>query len=126
MTAIHVTKFKGSQGSWEAEVTYSDGSEEVLACVHKHYFKRGDAGYYYSDPWTPELLQSAKFAKHVELIRSKGRVILTTDGIDERKRGRGEGVFKRTGYVGVYPISDLVIDNEGMHFRFVGSPIRPR
>ncbi len=30
MTAVHVTKFNGSQGNWEAEVTYSDGSKEVL------------------------------------------------------------------------------------------------
>ena len=124
MTAIHVTKFKGSQGSWEAELTYSDGSKEVLPCVHKHYFKRDAAGFCYDDPWTPELRQTAKFAKQVELVRAKGRVILTTDDIDESK-GRGEGFFKRTGYVAVYPISDFVTDGEGMRFRF-GSPIRPR
>jgi hypothetical protein len=37
---MHVTKFKGSQGSWEAEVTYSDGSREILACVHKQETRR--------------------------------------------------------------------------------------
>lgn len=123
MTAIHVTKFKGSQGSWDAEVTFSDGSKEVLPCVHKHFFKRDAAGFYYEDPWTPELRRGSKFAKQVELMRSKGRVILTTDDLDESK-GRGEGCFKRTGYVAVYPISDLLIDDAGMHFRF-GNPIRP-
>jgi hypothetical protein len=122
---MNVTKFKGSQGSWEAEVTYSDGSKEVLPCVHKHYFKRdADGFFHYEDPWTEELRQSKKFAKQVELMRSKGRVILTTDDFDESK-GRNEGCFKRTGYVAVYPISDFVIDDTGMHFRF-GIPIRPR
>lgn len=126
MTAIHVSKFKGSQGSWEAEVTYSDGSSEALACVHKRFFKRDAAGfyYYYDDPCTLPLRESAKFAKHVELIRSKGRVILTTHDVTESK-GRGEGFFKRTGYVAVYPISDFVLDDDGMRFRF-GTPIRPR
>jgi hypothetical protein len=113
-----------SQGSWEAEVTYSDGSREILACVHKHWFKRDAGGFYYEDPWTPELRQTAKFATHVEMIRSKGRVILTTDEINQSKR-RGEGFFKRTGYIGVYPISDFVVDDESTRFRF-GSPIRPR
>jgi hypothetical protein len=68
--------------------------------------------------------QTKKFAKQVELMRSKGRVILTNDDIDE-SRGRGKGFFTRTGYVAVYPISDFVIDDAGMHFRF-GTPIRPR
>ena len=95
-----------------------------MACVHKHWFKRDADGFYYDDPWTPELRQTAKFAKHVELMRSKGRVILTTDDIN-KSTGRGEGFFKRTGYVGVYPISDLAINDDGMRFRF-GNPIRPR
>jgi hypothetical protein len=126
MTAVHVTKFKGSQGSWEAEVTYSDGSKEVLACVHKHYFKRDALGFYYHDPHLaiPEHVRSTKFTKQIELIRSKGRVILTTDDVNESKM-LDPGFFKRTGYVAVYPISDFVIDDEGMHFRF-GNPIRPR
>ena len=84
-----------------SEVSYSDGTKEVLACVHKHYFKRDADGYYYEDPWTPEHRQTTKFAKHIELIRSKGRVILTTDDFNQSK-GRGEGCFKRTGYVAVY------------------------
>jgi hypothetical protein len=106
---MHVTKFKGSQGSWEAEVTYSDGSKEVLACVHKHYFKRdADGFYYYHDPYLAltEHFRSTKFTKQIELIRSKGRVILTTDEVDESKEF-DVGFLKRTGYVAVYPISDF-------------------
>jgi hypothetical protein len=123
---MNVVKFKGVQGSWEAEVTYSDGSKEALACVHKHYFKRDADGFYYHDPHVrvPEHVRSPKLTKQIELMRSKGRVILTTDdivGSDELD----PGYFKRTGYVAVYLISDLVIDDAGMRFRF-GNPIRLR
>jgi hypothetical protein len=123
---MQVTKFKGSQGSWEAEVTYSDGSKETLACVHKHYFKRcADGGFGYHDPHlaVSEHVRSPKFTRQIELIRSKGRVILTTDDVDESSE-LDPGSFKRTGYVAVYPISDFVIDDKGMRFRF-GNPIRP-
>lgn len=125
MTVVHVTKFKGSQGSWEAEVTYSDGSKEVLACVHKHYFKRD------ADASTITILTSrspnifgAQSSPNRSSFRSKGRVILTADDVDESKE-LDIGAFKRTGYVAVYPISDFVIDDAGMRFRF-GNPIRPR
>ena len=78
-------KIRGSQGSWEAQVTYPDGRKEILPCVHQHFWKSGPSGPGYDDPWTPDLRKSAKFAKHVELIRSKGRVILTADKIDRSK-----------------------------------------
>ena len=112
-----VAKIKGSQGSWEAEVTYPDERKEVLACLHQYYMKGGPSGPTYNDPWTPELRISTKFAKHVELIRSKGRVILTSDDINEGK-GRGGGFFSRTGYIAVYGIDDFIIDDEGMRLRF--------
>jgi len=98
-------------------VTYPDGHQEELACVHQYYWKGGASGPYYDDPWTPELRQTPKFAKHVELIRSIGRVILTTDKINEAKN-RGEGFFERTGYVAVFSIDGFVVDDAGMRFRF--------
>ncbi len=98
-------------------MTYPDGRKEVLAGVHQHFWKSDTSGSYYDDPWTPDLRKSAKFAKHVELMRSKGRVILTTDKIDESKN-RGEGFFERTGYIAVYKIDNLIIDDKGMRFRF--------
>jgi hypothetical protein len=114
---MQIVKIRGSQGSWEAQVSYPDGRKEVLACVHQHFWKSGPSGPCYDDPWTPELRETAKFAKHVDLIRTKGRVILTTDNINESKN-RGEGFFERTGYVAVYNIDDLVVDDEGLRFRF--------
>ncbi len=86
-------------------MTYPDGRKEVLPCVHKYFWKVDQRGPYYDDPWASPadeqsyaIRQSGKFAKHVALIRSKGRVVLTTDDVTESKR-RAEGFFKRTGYV---------------------------
>jgi hypothetical protein len=112
-----VKKILGAQGSWEAKVTYSDGRQEELACVHKHYWKKDAAGFFYEDPWTPQLRQTQKFAKHVDLIRSVQRVVLTTDNINEAKN-RGEGFFERTGYIAVYKIEEFVLDDQSMRFRF--------
>ena len=98
-------------------MTYPDRRKEVLACVHQHFWRSGPSGPCYDDPWASDLRKSPKFTKHVELIRSKGRVILTTDKIDESKN-RGEGFFERTGYIAVYNIDGLVLDDEGMRFRF--------
>ena len=108
-------KIRGSQGSWEAQVTYPDGRKEILPCVHQHFWKSGPSGPGYDDPWTPDLRKSAKFAKHVELIRSKGRLILTADKID-RSKTRDERFFERTGYIAVYNIDGLIVDDEGMRW----------
>jgi hypothetical protein len=120
-----VVKIKGSQGSWEATVSYPDKRKEVLACVHKHFWKVGPSGPCYDDPWTPELRKTSKFANHVELIRTTQRLILTTDDVDESKR-RGEGYFRRTGYIGIYTIEDFVVDDSGMRFRFLERIARPK
>ena len=77
-------KCKGSQGSWEATVIYPDKTQEVLACGHEFWVKGGPHGLRYYDPWTPELMRTNKFAKHVELLKSKGRVIITSDEINQQ------------------------------------------
>ena len=114
---MQTVKIKGSQGSWEAEVTYPDGRQEVLACVHEYFWKKGPSGACYDDPWTPELLKSNKFIKHVDLMRTKGRVIVTKDDVNKSKN-RGAGFFARTGYVGVFDIDGLVVDDNGTRFNF--------
>jgi hypothetical protein len=111
-------KCRGSQGSWEATAVYPDRSQEVLACGHAHWVKGGPGGLYYSDPWTPELMRTNRFAKHVELLRSKNRVIITSDEINEAG-GRGAGYFKRTGYQGIFTIDGLIVDDAGMRFRLI-------
>jgi hypothetical protein len=112
-----VKKILGAQGSWEATVTYSSGRQEELACVHQYYWRNDGKGPWYEDPWTPQLRQTPKFAKHVALIQSSQRVILTTDKINEVKK-RGEGFFERTGYVAVFTIVDFALDDQGMRFHF--------
>jgi hypothetical protein len=120
-----VKDIKGQRGSWQAHVTYTDGTEEELACVHKQL---AAAWPLYNDPWTPELRITGRFAKHVELIDSKRRVVLTDDLVDESKN-RGEGYFERSNTITVYDISDFALDDAGMRFRFVRRypyPNRPR
>jgi hypothetical protein len=106
---------QGLTGSWEAEVVYTDGSKEVLPCLHQHFWCPGGL---YDDPWSAEARRTGKFAKHTALIREMGRAILTTDAVDETKN-RGFGFFQRTGYVGVFDIADFVLDDSGMRLRFV-------
>ena len=107
-------KFVGAQGSWNALAVYDDGAQETLACVHKHYLQNTD----YEDFWTLDLRQLPKFAEHIDLIRERNRVILTTDDVDPSKLP-GRGFFKRTGYVAVYAIGDFVLDETSMRFRLV-------
>lgn len=116
MTTRMKLKCKGSQGSWEATVFYPDKKQEVLACAHAHWTKGGPDGLRYHDPWTPELMRTKKFARYVELLRSKGRVILTSDEVNEAGE-RGGGYFKRTGYQGIFKIEELTVDESGMKFR---------
>src|SRR4051794_13732606 len=76
MQRVHI---KGSQGSWDAEITYEDGRKETLACLHAHFWKTTPQGPMYDDPWAGDVRKLSKFDKHVALIKEKGRVIMTTD-----------------------------------------------
>jgi hypothetical protein len=84
---------KGSQGTWHAEVKWNDGTTERLACVHQHFSK---AGHYY-DPLSPEFYdtpadEDPRFAEWLDLIRAKGRVIMTKS---ELVRGGGYSHARR-------------------------------
>jgi hypothetical protein len=108
---------KGSQGTWHAEVKWNDGTTERLACVHQHFSK---AGHYY-DPLSPEFYdtpadEDPRFAEWLDLIRAKGRVIMTKS---ELVRGGGYSHARRTGYIGVFDVTDITRDANGLHFRFV-------
>jgi hypothetical protein len=119
-------RIKGSQGSWEAEVRYEDGHTEILACLHDHFWRNTPDGPYYNDPWTPELRTTAKFLKHVEVIKSTGRVIMTSDKIDPSKERGAAGYFTRTGYIAVFTIDNFVLDEDSMRFRFVRRIANPK
>ena len=83
-----VKKFTGSQGSWEVRVDYTDGTKEVLPCAHKYHLD----GLCYNDPWSDELRALPRYQRHIDLIREKRKVVLTTD--DTPAEGPR---FKRTG-----------------------------
>jgi hypothetical protein len=115
---------KGSQGQWQATVTYNDGTQEILPCVHSFFWR---AGRHFHDPWTPEWFTKTKFKKHVALIKEKMRVIVTDSDVDPRKVrivGRGHGAIKRLGYKGIFTIENLVINEQGVSFDFAGSYAR--
>lgn len=123
MKKVIMKSIIGTQGSWEAQVSYDDGSKEMLPCLHKYYTKGIWPKYY--DPWATDqgyaIRESAKFTKHIALIQENRRVILTDDEVDESKN-RAEGFFQRKpkphGYLGVYAIKDFVLDETGMHLVF--------
>lgn len=122
MEKVHI---RGSQGSWDAEVTYPDGRTERLPCVHAHYWQKEPTGNYYNDPWIPELRDTGKYKKLVEQISTVRRVIVTTDTVDLTKP-RGAGYFQRTGYTGVFTIDEFEANDERMRFRFVNRIANPR
>jgi hypothetical protein len=103
-----VKKFTGSQGSWEVRVDYTDGTKEILPCAHKYHLD----GLCYNDPWSDELRALPRYQRHIDLIREKRKVVLTTD--DTPVEGPR---FKRTGYIAVFSIADFVEDADGMRFR---------
>lgn len=107
-----VKTMRGSQGSWDVEVTYADGSKEILPTVHRYFWKVDLAGPYYqrgpADITWDGFRQNARFADHLALLSAKKRVVLTTDDIDE-----APGLFKRTGYVGVF-VRACFLHNAGL------------
>ena len=120
MTTLPVVKkIRGSQGSWDVEVIYADDSKETLPTAHKYFWKVDQAGPYYqrgpADASWANFQQNGKFADHVVLLNAKKRVVLTTDDINE-----ASGLWKRTGYVGVFDIAEVSLGENGLFFRFVG------
>jgi hypothetical protein len=108
---VIIKGIKGSRGSWEASVPYTDGTKEQLPCVHKHY----RAGFFYHEQ-RENFGNSVKRDRHIALIRDKGRVVLTDDIVDESKH---PPLIERKGYVGVYSVADVNFDDDGLRFRFV-------
>jgi hypothetical protein len=103
MNARKWTSIKGHAGQWWATVRWDDGSKEVLPCVHQCYWKNDERGPYYHDPLDGVSMQDPKLLKHFEQLRSAGRVILTSDDVDEAKHG--DGRFRRTGYLAARAVS---------------------
>lgn len=81
----------GERGSWFASV---DG--ERLPCVHQYWIR----GTHHCAPRVSQ--HSKKDLELVAAIRSKGKVVVTTDRVIDE----GEG-FERTGYVAVFSVDNV-------------------
>lgn len=94
---------KGSQGSWEVSTRFGK-----LPCVHQYYWRVDERGPYYHDPRaTPDgYAHGAKFEKHIALIRSAKKVVLTEDVINKNHSEGADGFFSRVDYVGIFEIDD--------------------
>jgi hypothetical protein len=88
-----------------------------LACVHDRFWLNGN---HYHDPWDGEgLRETKKFRDHIELMRTKKRVIVTSNETNLSRR-RGHAQMKRVGYRGVFNIDNFVFNDAGMDFDFIG------
>ena len=106
---VERVKFKGRQGDWTADVVEW---AERLPCVHKCFWVT-DRDYH--DPHPSQGDQ--RFAPYIALMREKRRVIATKSKLDPSKP-RGGGEFKRDGYVGVFEVANITVDDDGLRFRF--------
>lgn len=100
-----VKKAKGQRGSWFAAV---DG--QLFPCVHSHWFKQDGS---YEDRFARP--GDKKFEELTASIRDTGRVILTTDDVVPTSTAPE---FKRTGYVALWSVRDVLLDDTGLRFRF--------
>jgi hypothetical protein len=111
-----VSHIKGNQGVWNAKVEYDDGSVEILACVHDRCWVSGN---HYHDAWDGPRAKIArktkKFRDHVELMRTRKRVIVTSN------ETHGIRAQTRVGYRGVFNIDNFTFSEaDGVSFDFVG------
>ena len=91
-------KASGARGSWFAKV---DG--ESLPCVHQHWI----SGSKHCDP---EVASDGKWPEFIEAIQTGKKVIVTKDDIT---------TWQRTGYVAVFRVDNVVVDDAGLRFDLV-------
>lgn len=99
---MYTTKANGQRGSWFATV-----KGEELPCVHEHWLKRSN----YDDPSARPGIK--KFDDLYNAIKEKKRVVLTKDNY------LGDHQFERTGYIAVFEVVGLEMDDNGLRFRMV-------
>jgi hypothetical protein len=111
-----ITNIRGTQGRWTVDVTYADGEKEVLACVFKTFW---GSGRHYHHPWTRrEQWDKPKFREYASLLQEKKRAAVTGPNMNP---DRVQGELKRAGYLGVFNIENVVIDETGINFDFAGA-----
>lgn len=96
-------KATGQRGSWFAEV----GGEQ-LPCVHQYWSRSGK----YDDPYVSE--NTPPWPEFLHAISTGKKVILTKD-IDQ---GDGKLPFKREGYIAVFEVENVKIEDGHLRFAF--------
>jgi hypothetical protein len=109
-TTIETVQVRGRPGDWNAKVV---DWAETLPCVHWAWWTKG-ARYHDPNPATANYW----FADHVALMRAKKRVILAPHEVNQDNPRRG-GSFKHSGYIAIFEIDDITLDERGLRFRFV-------
>ena len=105
--AIPKVRAIGHRGSWFADI---DG--EALPCVHEYWTRRIDGKLMYVDPYcVPE---EAKWAPFLAALRDKKRAILTKD-----KPPSVNMIFEREGYIALFQIDTVTVDDGTLRFAFV-------
>lgn len=100
-----MTKVKGKRGSWFAGV---DG--ETLPCVHEEWYEWNAGKPYYLDKGVK--LGDRQWDEFINGIKNSKRVILTKDKWTEN------GSFERLGYIAVWDIDNITVENNELRFDF--------
>lgn len=96
----------GERGSWFAEV-----NGERVPCVHEHWVTRNKNGMYYDDPGYSET--GPKWPEFIRELKTLNRAVLTKDTFVPG------GAFERQGYIALFDINNVRIENDHLRFNFV-------
>jgi hypothetical protein len=99
-------KAVGQRGSWFASV-----GGESLPCVHDYWWRKGK----YHDPYgRPD--GGGKWDQLAAALEG-GRAILTKDRVVSPEP---DIRFEREGYIGVFAVTNVQLDENGLRFDFLG------
>jgi hypothetical protein len=112
------------RGQWQVGVHWWDtGASDYVTCVHaklrRYYtvspykFEKEVGCYYYWSNWGSGNVLSNKLTEQFDMIDKYRQVLVTLDEANDELT-----VFKRTGYLGIYKVSQLNFDDEGWGFQF--------
>jgi hypothetical protein len=110
---MSLQKYKavGRIGSWFATI-----GETPYPCVHNHWVRWEGGRLIYVDPsYDPP--SQPKWVEFIEALTTEQKAILTKDKV-LGPSGRGVN-FKRDGYIALYQIDNLAIDQQTLRFEFI-------
>jgi hypothetical protein len=114
MYMLRYRDIKGRQGDWLTAVTMEDGTVELLPTAHARFYDF-KTGVYRREGHSMERFPGKLASWREQLCQTK-KVVLTHD------TWNGDGPPKRDGYIGVFDIADLELNETGAvhNFRVVG------